>query len=690
MTLNRPEAMNAFNLELTAEFDDAIWSLERDDAVRVIVLTGAGKAFSTGMDLASGGDAFGAEAHERHNEEVGASDSQITERYSFWNMRTPMIAAINGIAIGAGLTLTFLADIRIVAEDARLRLPFVRLNVLPDANSTWLLPRLVGRLSGHGAAAHGPVVHRTRGRGHGSGVEGRPRRRGAARRPRDGTRHRGEHRPGRGGRHEAAAVQEPDGDRSGRRVHRGDEAHLVGGFAARHDGGRHRAHDQAHAAMDPVEAPADPGRPSGAVTPDAASRLRRWGPYGLAPVLVLVAVAFIDGMESNFIPGVLSLLQKEFHFGDTAAGAIPAAMAIAGLIVTLPAGYLADRTNRKRLLAIVVASWSVFTLASGLATTFLMFFVIRVILGAAANIDNPLSASLVTDFYPASSRARVFAFIRAGGYIGLALGIAIGGALGQAFGWRAPFFVMVIPGLVIAFFVFRLTEPPRGGFDAEPVHEGILERGAGALWADCRAVLAVPTLKFLFVGVAVAFAGFNGLGYWLPSFWERQFDLSEGEAAGLTGALALVATMVGFWIGGVLGDRWHRERPSGRIDLAAITLLLGGALLAVSLAVGVLALQLPLMLCAAVLIIVGLPSQTAAVADVLPAARRGIGYALFSFLVAVSTSLGPLVVGIVSDITGSLRTALIVMALPCIPGALVLSRARRTYVADSAAITVTK
>ena len=67
--------------------------------------------------------------------------------------------------------------------------------------------------------------------------------------------------------------------------------------------------------MDPVEAPADPGRPSGAVAHDAASRLRRWGPYGLAPVLVLVAAAFIDGMESNFIPGVLSLLQKEFHFG---------------------------------------------------------------------------------------------------------------------------------------------------------------------------------------------------------------------------------------------------------------------------------------------------------------------------------------------------------------------------------------
>ncbi len=144
VTLNRPEAMNAFNLEMTAEFDDAIWSLERDESVRVIVLTGAGKAFSTGIDLAAGGDTFGAAAHEEHNVEVGASDSQITDRYAFWTMRTPMIAAINGIAIGAGLTLTFLADIRVVADDARLRLPFVRLNVIPDANSTWLLPRLVG------------------------------------------------------------------------------------------------------------------------------------------------------------------------------------------------------------------------------------------------------------------------------------------------------------------------------------------------------------------------------------------------------------------------------------------------------------------------------------------------------------------------------------------------------------------
>ena len=144
VTLNRPEVGNAFNVKMTAEFDEAIWGLEADESVRAIVVTGAGKSFCTGWDLSSGADAFGAAAHEEHNEELGVSDDDIAQRYSLWRMRTPLIAAINGLAIGAGLTITLLCDIRVTAEDARLRFAFTRLNVIPDANSTWLLPRIVG------------------------------------------------------------------------------------------------------------------------------------------------------------------------------------------------------------------------------------------------------------------------------------------------------------------------------------------------------------------------------------------------------------------------------------------------------------------------------------------------------------------------------------------------------------------
>jgi MFS family permease len=405
---------------------------------------------------------------------------------------------------------------------------------------------------------------------------------------------------------------------------------------------------------------------------------------------VLVSVAFLDGMEANLLPGVLPLLQDHWGFGDTAAGAIPTAMAIGGLFVTLPAGYVADRYPRTRVLAIVVASWSVFSVASGLAVAFWMFFAVRVVLGTAAHIDNPCSSSLITDFYPAESRARVFALQRAAWYVGISLGVALAGVLGDAFGWRAPFFVMVVPGLVVALLVFRLPEPERGVLEPASALEApeaavVAASRRGEVLADVRALLAILSLRYIFVGIAVAFAGFNGLGYWLPSFWERTYDLSEGEAATLTGVLALSATITGSWVGGVLGDRWNARRVSGRVELAGWSLLAGGALLALAIAVPPLLLQFPLLLLAAVLIVSGMPSYAAAVADVLPVRRRGIGFALFTFLVTVSTALGPLLVGIASDLTGSLRGALVVGALPCMPGALVLLRARHTIGADMAA-----
>jgi enoyl-CoA hydratase/carnithine racemase len=143
LTFNRPDALNAFNTKMDTEFHEAMWELERDGSVRVIVVTGAGKAFSSGLDLTDGGAAL-SDAQATHEGEMGLTNETIADRSAFWKMRTPVIAAINGAAIGAALNVALLMDIVIVAEDAKLRLPFTRIGVVPDANSTWLLPRLVG------------------------------------------------------------------------------------------------------------------------------------------------------------------------------------------------------------------------------------------------------------------------------------------------------------------------------------------------------------------------------------------------------------------------------------------------------------------------------------------------------------------------------------------------------------------
>ena len=144
VTLDRPDQKNAMNLAMTGELREAMWALDADDAVRVIVLTGAGSAFCAGIDMSEGAGTFDASAHEEHNRELGVSDESITEQYAFWRMRTPTIAAINGAAVGAGLTLTLLFDLRVASADAKLRLPFVPMNIIPDAGSTWMLPRLIG------------------------------------------------------------------------------------------------------------------------------------------------------------------------------------------------------------------------------------------------------------------------------------------------------------------------------------------------------------------------------------------------------------------------------------------------------------------------------------------------------------------------------------------------------------------
>jgi enoyl-CoA hydratase/carnithine racemase len=145
VTFNRPEKMNAFNWVMERDFSRLLWDLDADDDVKVIVVTGAGRAFSSGIDLSGGAqDAFSADAKEAHEATTGGGSDSLADKYGLWRMATPIIGAINGHAIGAGLTLAFLFDIRIVAEDAKLQLVFTRRAILPDANASWLLQRMVG------------------------------------------------------------------------------------------------------------------------------------------------------------------------------------------------------------------------------------------------------------------------------------------------------------------------------------------------------------------------------------------------------------------------------------------------------------------------------------------------------------------------------------------------------------------
>jgi MFS family permease len=333
------------------------------------------------------------------------------------------------------------------------------------------------------------------------------------------------------------------------------------------------------------------------------------------------------------------------------------------------------------------------------------------------SIDNPPASSLLADSYAPALRGRVFGYQRVAFVVGTGVGIGIGGGVGEALGWRAAFLVMVIPGLVVAALCWRLHEPERGALDRidpEPPDATVddveprarlieprasvleemelgplteLETGGGVRreLERVRETLRIPTVRTLYIGLTVAFLGFNGIAFWFPTYLERTHDISEGAAAGITAGAALIAGLGGSLLGGVLGDRRERHRTGARIDIVVFSLGVGGLLLLGALAVPALAPQVVALIAAAFVLSLSFANFAAAAADVLPAGIRGTGFALFTFLLTLGSALGPLLVGGVSDATGSLGVALAIGVLPTLPGALVVARARSTVAADATA-----
>jgi enoyl-CoA hydratase/carnithine racemase len=141
ITLNRPERLNAYTPTMRRELAAAFRQCDADDAVRVVIVTGAGRGFCAGADLTEGSSAFARADRERYQEQVRQERAADVRP---WEMTKPIIAAINGAAVGVGITMTLQWDIRIAAESAKIAFAFVRRGVMPEALSTWMLPRLIG------------------------------------------------------------------------------------------------------------------------------------------------------------------------------------------------------------------------------------------------------------------------------------------------------------------------------------------------------------------------------------------------------------------------------------------------------------------------------------------------------------------------------------------------------------------
>ena len=203
----------------------------------------------------------------------------------------------------------------------------------------------------------------------------------------------------------------------------------------------------------------EPGR-RGAAAPD-----KRLAVVSAWPMWVLGGASLVDALDQNVVRGMVPQLKQAFGVGDVAIGLLMSAFVLVNGVVTLPAGYLADRWVRTRSAARAMALWSAVSAAGSLAPGFGVLVVLRGALGFGQGVTDPSVSSLVPDYYVLERRGRAFSVQQCLSFLGTGFGVLAGGLIAPALGWRAALVVVSVPGLAVAGLLWRLREPRRGTAD---------------------------------------------------------------------------------------------------------------------------------------------------------------------------------------------------------------------------------
>lgn len=363
-------------------------------------------------------------------------------------------------------------------------------------------------------------------------------------------------------------------------------------------------------------------------------------------VLAFFLVAMFLNIADRQVVGILAeSMRVDLDMTDTQLGLVTGlAFALFNSLVGLPLAYLADRSDRVRLITVATLVWSGATAVCGLAQGFGQLFAARVGLAVGDAAVTPATHSLISDFFAPDRRARAFGIVHVGVPAGVFAAFAIGGFLADTVGWRAAFVVIALPALVLAVVTpLAVPEPRRGLAETEqiaapPVREQIAQIGR------------IRPLLWALLGGALANMVLNCIGTWMAVYYIRTFDWSATRTGLTLGALIGIFGTLGVLIGGRVVVGTGRSARIGFIVPA--WLLLGAAPL--------------LLLCFLVrdpwwsVALLALPIAAvfgwyaplyAVIQNLAPVRARALCVAMLAFLNSVvGAGLGPLAIGLLSDL----------------------------------------
>jgi predicted MFS family arabinose efflux permease len=280
----------------------------------------------------------------------------------------------------------------------------------------------------------------------------------------------------------------------------------------------------------------------------------------VAVLLLLIGLNLLNYIDRYILPAEVPLIQREFHATDEQMGALTTALFVCYMLTAPLTGWLGDRFRRKPLIVAGAVLWSLATLGTAWVHSYWTLYIRHALVGVGEASFGIYAPAVLSDFYPERDRNRILTIFYLAIPVGAALGYLAGGELGTRLGWRAPFFLCAIPGLIIAALYGWLgVEPERGSSD---------HIRATADRATFTGLFHNPAFLTATFGLAMLTFAMGGISAWVPTFLHRFSGLSVANASLAVGGITVMDGIAGTLTGGWIAQRWQRSNHRALYQLS--------------------------------------------------------------------------------------------------------------------------
>jgi len=264
-------------------------------------------------------------------------------------------------------------------------------------------------------------------------------------------------------------------------------------------------------------------------------------------LIVLSLVYAINIADRYVISTVMESIKRDLQVTDGQLALLTGtALAVFYVLAGIPISALADRYSRRNIISAALVIWSALTVFTGLSRTFTQMFLARIGVGVGESGGTPPSTSMLADWFGPHQRTFALTFWALGASLGAWIGADVAGRIADAYGWRSAFYAMGVPGLVMGILIFiTIREPQRGamdGNDTTTAHAAVERAQVKVpMVAALKTIISQPATMHLMMGSAVTALWGWGLMWWTPTFLQRTYHMSAGEAGEILGPMYLVA-----------------------------------------------------------------------------------------------------------------------------------------------------